>query len=242
MGRSQARRELMANELLERAAALFAERGFKGTTLQEIADDMGVSRPALYHYISSKEDLLSQLVQGITRQTAAAMREIRQDLALSPDEKLQEAILDMARRIGANPARFRLLDRSEHHLNDKDAAEHQAAKRQVLEDLRAIISEGVRAGSFRPLDETAMAFAILGMCNWLAWWFRLDKGAMDVETVAQQLSELALNGLRSDRRMESASVEGAVRRLRDDLALLERSLSNERESKRDGEERGVPDQ
>ena len=83
------RRELVETELLERAADLFAERGFNGTTLQDVADTVGLTRAALYHYFDSKEALLTTLVEGITaararrsqsdpeRQSLARRRETR---------------------------------------------------------------------------------------------------------------------------------------------------------------------
>ena len=57
------RRDLMEGELYEKAAQLFAEKGFAGTTLQDIANAMGVSRPSLYHYIRSKDELLERLAR-----------------------------------------------------------------------------------------------------------------------------------------------------------------------------------
>ena len=60
--RGSTRRELVENEMYEHAARLFAERGFAGTSLQDVADAMGVTRPALYYYVKSKDELLSKLV------------------------------------------------------------------------------------------------------------------------------------------------------------------------------------
>ena len=66
-GRSgTARRELVENELYEHATRLFAERGFAGTSLQDIADAMGITRPALYYYVKSKDELLAKLVTEVT--------------------------------------------------------------------------------------------------------------------------------------------------------------------------------
>ncbi|MER5436948.1 helix-turn-helix domain-containing protein, partial [Streptomyces sp. NPDC002588] len=58
-GRSTSRRELVENEMFEQASRLFAERGFAGTNLGDIAEAMGITRPALYYYVKSKDDLLA---------------------------------------------------------------------------------------------------------------------------------------------------------------------------------------
>src|SRR5206468_2845368 len=63
---STARRELVENELYEHATRLFAERGFAGTSLQDIADALGITRPALYYYVKSKDELLAKLVTEVT--------------------------------------------------------------------------------------------------------------------------------------------------------------------------------
>ena len=64
---STARRELVENELYEHATRLFAERGFAGTSLQDIADALGITRPALYYYVKSKDELLAKLVTEVTQ-------------------------------------------------------------------------------------------------------------------------------------------------------------------------------
>src|SRR5213079_854717 len=60
-GATTARRELVENEIYEIAIRLFAERGFAGTSLQDIADALGITRPALYYYVKSKDELLAKL-------------------------------------------------------------------------------------------------------------------------------------------------------------------------------------
>lgn len=59
---STTRRNHMADEILEKAASLFDERGYGNTPLQDIADAVGIARPSLYHYFRSKEVLLTTLV------------------------------------------------------------------------------------------------------------------------------------------------------------------------------------
>ena len=57
---SSTRRDLVMSEILEHATRLFAQRGYDGTTLQDIADAIGITRPGLYNYINSKEQLLAR--------------------------------------------------------------------------------------------------------------------------------------------------------------------------------------
>ena len=77
---SSSRRELVMSEILEHATRLFAERGYDGTTLQDIADAIGITRPGLYNYISSKEQLLELAVSRALDQLFELTTEIAQDV------------------------------------------------------------------------------------------------------------------------------------------------------------------
>lgn len=67
------RRDLVENEIYDHAARLFAERGFAGTSLQDVADAMGLTRSALYYYVKNKDELLARLVSEITEVPATAL-------------------------------------------------------------------------------------------------------------------------------------------------------------------------
>jgi AcrR family transcriptional regulator len=230
---SGARRDLVSNEILESAAALFAERGFAATSLQEVADALGLSRTALYHYIGSKDELLSQLVEGLPSQTADALLKISKRKDLTPLERVGAAIQDMTERVTANPARFRLLLLSFGDLSPELRARFRKARLNVLERLTTMIAEAIDEGEMRPVDPELAAFAILGMCNWAAWWFRgQEEGAHAVDEIVDLFCGLTLDGLRSDpSRQATATGKGpahALSLLRADLDYLERSLSRTR--------------
>ena len=103
-GATTARRELVENEIYEHAIRLFAERGFAGTSLQDIADALGITRPALYYYVKSKDELLAKLAADVAGGSAAQMTE----LAARPDLDAVGKLRDIARLTvvrQAHPAR-----------------------------------------------------------------------------------------------------------------------------------------
>src|SRR5580704_13800655 len=102
-GRAGLRRRLVEREILERAAELFAERGFAGTTVQDIADALGMSRPALYYYVKSKDVLLEQLVENLSINDAKVLEEIRRRRTGDPVEKLHAMAQHLATNAGSNP-------------------------------------------------------------------------------------------------------------------------------------------
>lgn len=221
MAGTGSRRRLMENELLDRAAGLFAERGYEGTTLQDIAEAIGITRPSLYNYIKSKDELLGMLVSGLTETAAAELAELEADEGSAAD-RLTRSVRSVALRVCEHPARFRLLDRSEHLLPATFRDRHESAKRAILAHMRAIIADGVARGEFWPLDERTAALSIVGSCNWVAWWYRPDAPDADPQALADQLAEMAV---RSVARPESrSSPEAALATIRADLTYLEKHL------------------
>ncbi|GAA0934904.1 TetR/AcrR family transcriptional regulator [Pseudonocardia zijingensis] len=223
-GASTARRELVENELYEHATRLFAERGFAGTSLQDIADAMGITRPALYYYVKSKDELLARLVTEVTNGpfdelTALVAR------GLDPVATLRGIVDIIVRRRATQPERFRLLIRSESELPEPLAAAHEESRRAVLKTIAGAIDAGVRSGVFRPVDARVAALGVLGMCNWVAWWFQ-PGGRDTAESVTGQLADMAVASLqRPDHQVPGGDgPAAAIKLLRQDLDHLERIL------------------
>jgi AcrR family transcriptional regulator len=223
--RPNARRDLVEAQILEHATRLFAERGFAGTSLQDIAEAAGLTRPALYHYVRSKDDLLSRLVEELTESPAEELHRISADTAVPPVQRLRAMAHAVALNQARNPERFRLLIRSEAELPAGLAEVYDKGRRRVLREFTGIIEEGVRAGEFRPVDARVAALGIIGLCNWVAWWHR--PGQRD-EAVAAQLADMAAASLAesADRTVEGSGPARALSLLRQDLDYLERELGS----------------
>lgn len=212
------RRQLMENQMLERAAELFARRGFKGTTLQDIAESMNISRPALYHYFSSKEELLAELVKGLTQETADNLHQIAMS-DMPPAKKLTQAISSTATRVAGHPARFRLLALSENDLPDYLAAEHQEGREAAMQSLTAIVQEAIQAGAARPMDAEVASFAILGACYWTAWWVQ-GRPDMHPDQYAVALANTILSGVLFERG-EPRTIEQALTDIQENVRFLQ---------------------
>jgi AcrR family transcriptional regulator len=220
-GSARARRSLVENEIYEQATKLFTERGFASTTLQDIADALGVTRPAIYYYFKSKEAILARLVQDITQEAAADLQETATRTDLTPPERLEALARLTATRIASRSDRFQLLVKSESELPDELARAHREARREVLAAFRHVVEEGVHGGEFRQIDPRMGALGVLGICTWVAWWRRPDD---DVGQVADVLAGMAVASLRSSeaRRPGAPGTLGAIELLREDVDRLER--------------------
>ncbi|MCE3550659.1 TetR/AcrR family transcriptional regulator [Pseudonocardia sp. RS11V-5] len=219
-----ARRELVENELYEHATRLFAERGFAGTSLQDIADALGITRPALYYYVKSKDELLAKLVTEVTNGPLDELNALV-ERDRDPVQRLRGIVEVIVGRRTTQPARFRLLIRSEAELPAELTAAYDESRRAVLKVIAGVIDDGVRAGRFRPVDARVAALGVLGMCNWVAWWFH-PGGKDTAEGVVDQLADMAVAALvRPDHQApEAEGPAAALKLLRQDLDHLERIL------------------
>lgn len=226
-GRPTARRELVENEMFEQASRLFAERGFAGTNLGDIAEAMGITRPALYYYVKSKEELLAKLVEEMTEGPAAEIEALAADTDADPSDRLRRIAHLITLQRATQPSRFQLLLRSEADLPSAVAETQRAAQRSTLRHLIQVIDEGILKGQFRPVETRTAALAVAGMCNWVAWWHHPGgEHGQNPEDTADQIANLAVSMVQqtTQRTPETPGPKAALALLRQDLDYLERTL------------------
>jgi AcrR family transcriptional regulator len=224
--RPTARRELVENEIFEQASRLFAERGFSGTNLGDIAEAMGITRPALYYYVKSKEDLLAKLVAQMTEGPAAEIEALAADESVDPAVRLREIAHLIAFQRANQPKRFQLLLRSEADLPPEAAQAHRVGMRVAMLGLMHVIEEGVTKGQFRPVDARATALAVAGMCNWVAWWHHPGDHHFTDAEAAGHVADLAVAMVirPESRTPQDVGPKAALGLIRQDLDYLERIL------------------
>jgi AcrR family transcriptional regulator len=223
MGKSK--KEALRRTVLEAAAKLFAQRGFGGTNLQDIADSLGISRPALYYYFKSKEEILASLVEEVTVFSGLQATELAAKADFNPSDTLRQMTFNHAKWLLEHTVEFRVVDRTENDLPAATRRRHDKAKRALLDNFVRTIERGIELGHFRPVDATIAAFSILGMCNWTAWWF-MPEGRVPLAEIAKSIADLAVAGLRQGNNVlpREFGTEEALRRVKDDLAHLERLI------------------
>ncbi len=178
-------------EILRRAAAVFREKGFHGAGMREIASRLGWAPGALYYYFESKNDLLYSCQMMSLRGLLQAARAIAASPAepAAKIERLIEGHLDQI--LGEMGGSFAHI---EFHALDRARLDEVVSKRDEYEGLvRAMIREGVEAGTFRPLDIKIAALSLLGALNWAAVWWSPD-GNRDPASVAHAMAATFVNG------------------------------------------------
>ena len=189
-----ARKNLIREHLLDKAAQLFVQRGYANTRIQDIAEEMGLSRSSLYHYFQSKDEVLLALTEEIAAKSVARLEALKANKNLTPSARLHNMITGNVFNKLEGGIRFRMLDRIEAELPDDIQAAYSRARRRVLDLTVEIIKTGIEAGEFRRVDAKIAAFSILGMTNWTAWWYS-PGGDHSPQEIADAMASLVIGGL-----------------------------------------------
>jgi AcrR family transcriptional regulator len=181
------------HEIFEAAASLFKQKGFHATSMQDIADAVGMQKGSLYYHISSKEELLFR----ISYQAISAITERLEKIAtapLTPSDKLRTAIVNHVEMLCDKLDLMSVFLKESKLLTAEQQARILAYRRRYEELFKDILREGIAAGDFRPVDVGVVTNALLGMLNWIYQWYQPD-GRLTSEEIAEVFSDLALNGI-----------------------------------------------
>jgi AcrR family transcriptional regulator len=178
--------------VLRTAVHLFLEQGYRSATLNEVAERLNITKPALYNYFRSKEEILFECCALGQERVDEVISEINAGggTGLAKLRKLIRAYAGvMTTDYGASLVRFDTRD-----LTDKNSKIVRAAKKSIDLTFRKFIAEGIADGSIRPCDAKLAAFAIAGSLNWIGHWFQRD-GEMSAEEVADEFAVRLTEGL-----------------------------------------------
>jgi AcrR family transcriptional regulator len=179
-------------ELTRAAARLFAEKGYQGTSLTDLADALGMQKPSLYHHIASKEDLLWEVARegadafhaalDAVPERAPAVEKIR--LALRAHLAVVAGQLDVAT----------VFTREWRYLEGERRERFLAERRRYEERIRDLFREGVEGSELRTdLDVATAALLFLSAANWAYTWLRPGG---DTDALADRFFAVLLDGMR----------------------------------------------
>ena len=183
--------------VLKTAAQLFLEKSFGRTSMNDVADRLNITKPALYHYFNNKEDILLECYRlgvGLIEET---LNEIA-DHGGNGLQKVEAFIQSYATVMTVNFGRC-VMRLDEGDLTSEARAEVRTYKRKIDRRLRSFLQEGIDDGSIAPCDTKIAAFAIAGALNWICMWYEPD-GALSPEEIAAQFALTLTQGLAAQKR------------------------------------------
>jgi len=185
------------------AAALFREKGFNGTSMAELATEVGITKSSLYHHYRSKQALLSEIIEVTVDRVAPLVEEVAQsDLPIR--ERLGRAVaLHTVEAIHDQDSVACFVEEGRYLAPDFMAA--HVVKRDRYELIfRRMFEEGITSGEFMDQDVGLAVKAILGMCNSVVRWYRPD-GGYTPEQIAAQFAYFAVRGAAAARDLSPSS-------------------------------------
>ena len=180
------------DELTRQAARLFAEQGYHGTSMEDIAAALGVQKASLYHHIESKADLLWDVARDGADAFHAALDAI--DERLPAVEKLRLALRAHLGVVSEQLDIATVFVREWRYLEGERRDTFLAERRRYEERIRALFQEGVEGSELRTdLDVSVATLVFLSAANWAYTWL---KPGRDTDAIADGFFELLLDGMR----------------------------------------------
>jgi TetR/AcrR family transcriptional regulator, cholesterol catabolism regulator len=179
-------------ELTREAARLFAERGYHGTSIGDLAKAMGVQKGSVYAHIESKQDLLYEAMREGADAFHAALDAIPDDLKVT--ERIRLALRAHLRVVKEQLDVATVFVREWRYLEGERAAEFLAERRRYEERFRALFREGRELGELRTdLDDQAAVLLVLSAANWAYTWLPPDA---DTDELADRFFAILVDGVR----------------------------------------------
>ena len=178
--------------ILERAATLFARRGYSATSMNEVAQACGLSKATLYHYYDDKYAILVSIAEGHVQRLHALVAEVAAE-RLAPEAHLRELINRIVLEYADAQHAHRVLTDDVRFLNADDRARILGKEREVVAGfaraVTALRPELKKARLAKPLT-----MLLFGMINWMFTWMK-PGGSLDHAAMAPIVADLFLGGL-----------------------------------------------
>jgi AcrR family transcriptional regulator len=181
------------HEIVDASAKVFAARGYHATSTNELCDENGIGKGALYYYIGSKEELLAAIHDRVMDEVMLGADRVSRAGGTAPEQltMLGEELLDVIFRF---PDHVWVFLHDFPALTGKNAETFRQRRRAYEQRIEAVFKAGTESGDFRPLDARLSVTAWLGMHNYTYLWLRAG-GHFSVKDVAKSFADIFVWGI-----------------------------------------------
>jgi AcrR family transcriptional regulator len=181
---------LKRERIMAAAVDLFYRQGYGHTTLEQVADALGVTKPFIYAHFASKNELLVEICSRAIKLAHDSLnRALTQEGTAS--QRLKLVASDFMAAVLSHQAHAVIYSREEKELKPEDREEINKMRRVFDHKLVALMEEGIAAKEFVVEDVHLAALAIVGIVGWSQVWFR-PGGRLTTAEAAQRVSTLVL--------------------------------------------------
>lgn len=183
-------REMIASHSIK----LFEQKGFSETSIQDIANSIGITKGTFYYYYASKENLLMEIHLHYICDLLEKQRAILQTIK-GFSKQLSEIVALIVYDMKFRKAQGQIYLREMRNLTNEHAETIKEKREEFRLNVAKVIADGIQAGEFQShLSPGITSFAILGVTNWSYQWFN-PAGELSVEELADQYIDIILHGV-----------------------------------------------
>lgn len=187
-----AKHEDKLTAILRTAAQLFAQNGYEATSLDMIADRLGMHKATLYHYVNNKESILYQCLVKSFGNLDTVMKSM-EDRTIPVLERLRLFVRSLAEAQNNDFGRCLVLVGAG-PLDNMTGDDIRQFQRRLDQTVRALITEGIASGVIRPCHPGMVSALLFGALNWVPRWYS-GKGKFSIQDVADNFVETLVKGI-----------------------------------------------
>lgn len=177
----------------QHAARLFRLKGYKATSMRDIAQEVGMEAASLYNHISNKQEILAELMMHIAELFTDGMENIQKS-SLSPREKMERLIALHIRYTVEKPDAVAIITSEWVHLEEPNHKKYLLLRSAYEQNIQSIIEKGMKEKQFAKVDSKIAAFSILSTLRWLYSWYHQQDHTNPVE-LEQKMIQCLVDGI-----------------------------------------------
>lgn len=183
------------DDVLAAAAEVFRRMGYAQARLEDVAQEVGISRATLYYYVGTKEELLVALLEDPIAQVTASLKKVASQ-KLPASEKLASSLREYLHLLEEHPTLFIFLSENIHKvMSGPEAEEIRANADSYGRVLTKIVADGMKAGEFRDdIRPQVAVLGIIGMFNWMHRWY-VPSGKESLSAIGEDFVTMSLAAL-----------------------------------------------
>jgi len=182
-------------EIIGVATSLFREKGYHATSLDDIADHIGFTKPAIYYYFKGKDDILFTIVDDVVTDALERIRGIAASEGTAAD-RLHDLLVENTRVVLENIEANTVFYNERGLLSAERERDIRAREREYTQIVRDLYIEGVEVGELLDIDPRVATATLLGASIWAYRWFD-GGGRLSIEQVAEDVAKLLMDGYRA---------------------------------------------
>ncbi len=179
--------------ILAEAAKLFKDRGYGGTSMRDLAGQVGMEAASMYNHIRSKDELLDSICFRISDTYISQLAQI-QAQATSYSGKIRALVRLHIQLMVEDGAAVSVANHDWKYLPEPRLSEFKQARKSYERGFAALIEAGIAAGEFRPVNVSVALFTVLSAVRWVELWYRPGRG-LTAEELETNIITVLLGGL-----------------------------------------------